>query len=221
MTTALTTTCASDAPALPSRPKPLERGDFDKLEYHVKRCFNIRPRFGGENYNVLIGHEVSTVEGQHVPASLLDSVHRPAQKEHVGYHLTRLSAHKKNTKDKMAFKIIIEDLAYDLNGCSEWALFKACEEFRKGSNPFFPDTHDIIAAVKRWQAVANRMGQPEPPPPPKTAPEFVPDPPKYRRRFIQWLKLLTKKDKTVWETRWCAAFQRVVEEKHAREKKQG
>lgn len=225
MTTSLTTT-SHNLPVLPSRPKPLERPDFDKLEYHVKRCFDIQPvtvmrsTDHGAVFDV-VGYKVNHREDNPVPSSLLDSIHRPAVGGHIAYHLTRLSAHKKNTKGAGAMKVIIEDLGHDLDGVSEWAVFKACEEFRRGDNPFFPDTHDIINTVTRWQEVAKKMGEPSPPPPPKKEPDFVPDPPKYRKRYIRFINLLPKPEKTRWQERWCAAFQKVVEEKHAREKKQG
>lgn len=225
MTTQLTTT-SHNVPALPSRPKPLDRPDFDKLERHIKRIFDVQEKTvmrsteHGAVFDV-IGHIVKQRDEEFVPSGLIDSIRRPATGQHINVHLTRLAAHKKNTKGAKALSIICEDLAYDLDGCSEWAVFKACEEFRRGSNPFFPDTHEIIEVVKRWDACARQFGEPTPPPPPKKEPDFVPDPPKYRKRYIRFINTLPKQDKTRWQERWCAAFQKVVEEKQAREKKQG
>lgn len=199
VTIPVTVTAQKSEVALPARTTALSRHDFDKIEYRINRHFEIaeirdsgvrwvEERGQSEFQSWVTGTSVKPIGD--VPGELIEAIRRPATPQHINAHLTRLAAHKRQTKGAGAFKIILEDLAYDLDGVSEWAIMKACEQFRKDPAPFFPETGEIIAVIGKWNDTAKKFGEPPPPPklvgPPKD--EWKPPTEEQKARVRELLK---------------------------------
>lgn len=137
--------------------------DFGKLERLIETTFEAKPIYepcsipqkdaDGNIYAweagvIETGLEV-TIHGE-PNKKLLEAIRRPATAGHIVAHITRLAAHLRHTKGKSAFQIIAEDIGNDLNGVSEWAVMKACEQFRQTGKPFFPDTPELITTIRKW-----------------------------------------------------------------------
>lgn len=152
---------------LPARREALTPRDMAKLETFIEKHVEIKAKTvyrsteTGASFDV-VGYDVKVKEGEAVPGALIEAVRRPTTSSHLNEHLTRLAAHKRQSKGARAHAIIVEDLAFDLEGVSEWAVAKAMIELRRSDSPFFPETPEIIATVKRWDAVARQFGEPAP-----------------------------------------------------------
>ena len=146
---------------LPSRPAPLEIDDIQKLDAAVSRYFSIaqNPQYGyvpiraddGEvirqEYDVIGTDEIYTPRGE-TPQSLRDALLRPAERRHIIFHLTRLAAHRRDTRGKEALTAVLEDIAYDLKEVSEWAVVMSCREFRR-KGTWYPTTGEIMATIEK------------------------------------------------------------------------
>lgn len=159
---------------LEPRQSPLSKEDFGKIEALIERNYRLKPKTEGRSMpkvdaeGNIYGWEYQTVEAglalipltQAVDRRLVEAVQRPATRQIIAYHLTRLSAHKRNTRGGFGFQVIVEDACRDLEGCSEWAICKAYDELRRAESPFFPDLVEIEKAVNRYDRAAKAMGQP-------------------------------------------------------------
>jgi len=178
------------------REKPLTMEEFSKLELHASRFMTIReklvskpvPRVGsdGEVYGWerdLVTSGVEVFFKTQPDDRVMEAISRPATRQAIGMHLQRLYDHKPYGRGVSGWQTVVEDLIHDLDGCSEWALLKACEGFRLDTElTFFPDTAKIVSAVRsldeqiRW-AYAGRPSlkkaevQAEEPKPPKPTDE--------------------------------------------------
>lgn len=159
-------------PTLSPRPHPLSVADFSKLETLVDEHCEVKPILknvsnpkkdpDGHIYGWTFETEVqgiSITPCENMDQRIIDALNRPASIECLVYHFTRLAAVKRNTKGDTAFQIMLEDLAYDLKGKSEWAVMKACEFFRKQESPFFPDHAQIMAQVNIFDRAARDVGK--------------------------------------------------------------
>lgn len=168
---------------LEPRQTPITTEDFDKIETLVEKHFHTQTMREGrsmpkvDNAGETYGWEYQTIETglrmtpkASLDPRLLDSIRRPVTKQILAYHLTRLSAHKRNTRGGFAFQVIVEDACRDLDGVSEWAVFKAYDQLRKADGPFFPDLEDIVKAVKWFDDAARNIGTPAEPVKPKPVP---------------------------------------------------
>lgn len=150
---------------LPSRPLPLEIDDIEKMDVAIGRHFTIvqNPQYGyipvkddsGEvirqEFDVVGRDEIYTPLGE-TPQALRDALLRPAERRHIIFHLTRLAAHRRDTRGKEALTAVLEDIAYDLRNVSEWAVVMACREFRQKPNIWYPTTGEIIGAIESNQS---------------------------------------------------------------------
>lgn len=163
-------TTASSEIALPPRDQPLSVSDFSKLEAAVEKSFDARPveksvfkpkldyegKPYGETFDVVqTGLELITVGD--VDRRLVEAIQRPTIPTHTIYHLSRLAAHMRNTRGETGFQAILEDLAYDLRGVSEWAIVKACEHFRRSGLPFFPSAHDFVDRARLFDRAVRTL----------------------------------------------------------------
>lgn len=180
------------------RETPLAADDFARIERVIAKHIHIAPRmisqsvpvrddlghvYRWESQLVEAGHEI-TVRGE-VDPRLFDAVKRPSTPGHVAAHLTRLAAHLRHTKGDSAWQIVIEDVARGLIGVSEWAVMKACAEFRAGNCPFFPDTPELLRVIRKWNDLAQHMGA--------TKDEVTPK----EKRIAAWHKPTTNERKSV------------------------
>ena len=139
------------------------------------------------------------------PTKLVEAVQRPASIQHIAAHLTRLSAHKRWSKGS-AFEHFLEDAMRALAGVSEFAVVKACDEFHKQRNPFYPDTGELIQAVLRWDEWVNPRPKKEKP----KKEEFVSNlTQKEKRQGMKMVKLSLKGAKTRREQQYIDTWQRV------------
>lgn len=187
------TTTQSHSVALVSRETALCTDDYLKIQALIDRSFIITVPVHyttvpvQDDLGMVYKRESVAIEGEPVWApvgeinlKLLEAIKRPAGPGHIAAHLTRLAAHLRHTKGDSAWQIVIEDVARDLNGVSEWAVVRSCAEFRAGDSPFFPDTPALIAKIRKWDAHARKLGTDDkkhqvkiakPAPPPKPTPE--------------------------------------------------
>jgi hypothetical protein len=135
------------------RPQPLSTEDFRKLEAiahdtldialkNVDELFWTTDEYGDRiqrKRSIMAGFDIAPK--QEINPVLLESLKRQTTPRHTAVHLTRLAAHKPWGRGEEAFSVIVEDLARDLIGVSEWAIVKTCEHYRKDDTiKFFPDT---------------------------------------------------------------------------------
>ena len=150
--------------SLPSRPCPLESVEIEKLEQAIGRFFVVKrePIYGyvpvkdkaGEvirsEYDI-IGEEELFTKTNEPPTQLRDALLRPAERRHTAFHLTRLAAHRRDTRGEDALAAVIEDIAMDLKGVSEWAVIMACRDFRQKPAIWYPTTGEIIESIRKNQ----------------------------------------------------------------------
>ena len=173
-----------------ARKKPLDPVKFATLEVDLARCFDIKPMTRAVSVPLkdaegkVYAWETGSVDDglgftqiAMPPIKFVEALCRPAAPGYITAHLTRLEAHLKHTRGPEAFTLICEDIDRDLTGCSEWAVVKACETFRQGTKPWFPDTPAFIAEVRKWDDLARRMAEPKP----LREPAFVKKPEPYQR----------------------------------------
>lgn len=80
---------------------------------------------------------------------IIKSLCYPAPMKSIIVHFSRLRSHKPYAMGDENWEIIVEDLCKDLHGCSEYAVAKACEYFRKDTSiTFFPDTAILQRRIK-------------------------------------------------------------------------
>lgn len=142
------------------RDKPLADETYAKLDTKALEVISFRERimektkFQIDEYGdrvpqrqyVFCGYELFT-KGD-VSPQLVESLQRPAPKQHIAYHMARLAAHKPYGQGPAGFGIVTEDVSRILDGKSEYAVIKACEYFIKDrSTRFFPDSGDFIELV--------------------------------------------------------------------------
>jgi hypothetical protein len=165
---------------LEPRQAPITTEDFNKIEALIEKSFHVGtitegrqvPQvdtegdiYGWEFQSVPIGI-VLHPRGE-VDTRLIDAIQRPATRQQIAYHLTRLSAHKRNAKGATAFQVIIEDACVDLQGRSEWAIVKACDSLRKSEGDFFPSLNDIRKEAEWYDRAAQNIRER------KKEPEFI------------------------------------------------
>lgn len=157
---------------LEPRQAPMSVEDFNKLEAWIDKSFTVKPITEGRSVPVKDDngiiyrweHDVFetglslTPQGT-VDPKVIDAMKRPATSKTIAYHLTRLSAHKRNTKGGFAFQVIVEDVTKDLEGVSEWAVIKAYEKLRKAEGDFFPSANEIVKAVNVYEDAIKMLGQ--------------------------------------------------------------
>ena len=144
------------------REKPLSGTDIDAMRVALSRHFLIcRSHRHGyvpvkdesgtvirEEYDVVGYEEHYEPRSKDVPQRLIEALLRPAEKRHVVYHLGRLAAHRRDTRGKGAFQVVVEDIVNDIGEVSEWAVVLACRELRQKSSAWFPTTGEIIRTIE-------------------------------------------------------------------------
>jgi hypothetical protein len=147
--------------ALSPRHTPLTATDCAKLSRHAKVQFKtewgpIKPLLNA--YGTIYDWEWGVkpigcaLELLSNDSRVLPALKRPTTPLNTMYHFTRLAATKRNTKGDAGFQIMLEDLAYDLRDCSEWAIIETCSRLRLDSSPFFPDYSFLVQAVRELNA---------------------------------------------------------------------
>lgn len=212
---------------LQPRPLALSQDDFLKIEKSLNETFDLRPTYeatripivndNGEVYRHEHGIIISgaTVIAKETPnPKLLAAILRPATRDHIAAHLTRLAAHRRWTRGDHAFGIVIEDISRDLAGISEWAMIKTCEELR-ANGKWFPETDKIILMARMWDGIAIKISTSDQAPTRRPAtPENIS--PKSRgvksfKRVARILKIGAK-EKTSW-TAWEIKFMAAIKER--------
>lgn len=160
--TALKSETGAECVALTLAPRPsaLEPDEIAKLDAAIERNFKINrePIYGCANVldasGVLIrtefqeiGCKENYVPNGEIPVKLRDAILRPASSRHIVFHLTRLAAHRRDSRGQEALSAALEDIAFDLRGVSEWAVILACRELR-GKQGWYPSTGEILEAVR-------------------------------------------------------------------------
>ena len=158
------------AVSLPARETPLTVADFGKLEQLIEQVCTVKPItklvsvplkyhdgyiYGWGSDLEYVGTQI--IAHEDLDQRLIDAIQRPATAVNTIYHFTRLAAIKRNTRGDIGFQVVLEDLAYDLRGKSEWAMMKAAEYFRAQPSPFFPDFRDIIEKVEQFDKAAKNI----------------------------------------------------------------
>lgn len=151
-------------PALAPRPSPLENDDVAKMDAAIGQFFRVerKPTYGsvpvrderGEIFRHefdVVGYSDSYEPTADVPERLRDAMLRPATRQHLVFHLTRLAAHRRDTRGKEAFAAFLEDVSQDLVGVPEWSVVLACREMRGKNETWYPTTGEIMATIKRHQ----------------------------------------------------------------------
>lgn len=145
------------------REKPLSMEEYSKLELHAGKYITVKEKLIRKNtpkvdeHGEVYGWEYDLVScGSEVffktepEERLMEALQRPATRQAIGVHLQRLYDHRPYARGNSGWQTVVEDLIHDLNGCSEWAILKTCESFRKQKGAtFFPQTADLIMEVKR------------------------------------------------------------------------
>lgn len=156
--------------SLPAREQPLTVPDFGKLEQLIERSCTVKPtrksvsvpKKDADGYIYAWGFELEDtgmqiIAHEDLDKRLIEAIQRPSSNVNTIYHFTRLAAVKRNTRGDMGFQVLLEDLAYDLRGKSEWAMMKAAEYFRAQPSPFFPDHHEIIEKVEAFDRACKNI----------------------------------------------------------------
>ncbi len=217
----------SELANLEPRTLALSQDDFFKIEKSLEETFFLQPVYestripivndNGEVYRHEHGVYIVGMNAKPIKTPnprLLAAILRPATKDHIAAHLTRLSAHRRWTRGDYAFGIVVEDISRALAGTSEWAVFKACDELWP-SGKWFPETEVVLAAAYRWQGIAVSIAgseQATQPSNPQTAES------QKQTRGIKSFKRVARilkigsKDKTIW-TAWEIKFMEAVKER--------
>lgn len=158
------------AVSLPARENPLTVADFAKIEQLIEKSCSVKPtrrsvsvaKKDADGFIYAWGFELEDTGMQIIALEdldqrLIEAIQRPAAAVNTIYHFTRLAATKRNTRGDAGFQVVLEDLAYDLRGKSEWAMMKACEFFRAQPSPFFPDHSEIIAKVEDFDRATKNI----------------------------------------------------------------
>lgn len=215
----------SEIANLEPRTLALSQDDFLKIEKSLEATFDLQPVYeatripivndNGEVYRH--EHGVDLVGMKAIPIGtpnpkLLAALLRPATKDHIAAHLTRLSAHRRWTRGDYAFGIVVEDISRTLAGTSEWAILKACAELWP-SGKWFPETEDVLAAARRWHGIAVSIagaGQAQPRPRPAESQRPVRGAKSFKR--VARILKIGAKEKTIW-TRWEIKFMKAIKER--------
>lgn len=150
--------------ALPGRPAPLEPSEIEAIDQALQRHYKITksPVYGykttrdadgeitGSEYDV-VGQSDSYELITPPPERLRDAIMRPASTRHVVAHLTRLAAHRRDTRGAAALSVALEEIAIDLGSVSEWAVVTACREMR-GKPGWYPQTTEIMDTIRAEDA---------------------------------------------------------------------
>lgn len=161
------------------RLSPLESADIEKIEAVIVQHFTVRrePIYGtkttrdqhgeivSQEFDLLGYRETMTPHaGTEVPHRLREALLRPATTRHVVFHLTRLAAHRRDTRGPAGLAAALTDIALDLGSVSEWAVVCACRDFRlratAGKN-WYPETGEIINAISAQDAMLRRLLEPK------------------------------------------------------------
>jgi hypothetical protein len=210
------------------REKPLTVEEFGKLDRAANACFSIRTKTIGKTVPVCDhGGEIIRWEYDLVPVGLevfrkaepspvlLESLQRPGTRQAIVTHLTRLCQHKPYGRGPEGFGIVMEDMTRDLEGCSEWALAKICEQMRLDREiEFFPDTARLVHEVRELSERISWEGR-ERPVKQAAAPVVLEVQPirtaRQKRRVARICRLAAKPNST-W-TRWEKRFFEATREK--------
>ena len=211
---------------LQPRQSALSLDDYEKLNTLADASFSFKPTFTSSSMPIkddlgnIVSWEAAIVEtGSTLQITgnpdrrLVDALQRPAPAGYIVAHLTRLGAHLRHTKGAAAFTIVTEDVARDMAGMSEWAVVKTCEEFRHGNKPFFPDTPELIACLKKWAERADSFRVKEENVKPQQEETKVQQTErkrtvKQKRRVSKLVKLATKAKNnwSIWERKFFTAM---------------
>ena len=144
------------------RDKPLDDEAIKNLDVAVKRFGSLEEKYISEVYldKDVYGETVEKINQvfsglslkiyTSAPQALIESITRPVNSKHIGYHITRLTVHKPFGRGEQFFKAFITDMCKDLADVSEYALIKTCERYRLASGKFFPDTDEFVRNVKNF-----------------------------------------------------------------------
>lgn len=207
------------------REKELDLQQYEQLDVFAHQCLSFKERvirrlvWGKDEYGDPVQREELELCGMEVfrkgdiGEHLLDSLQRPARPMHTIMHLTRLAQHLPYGRGEEGFQMVLEDIAKDLQGVSEYAIIKTCERFRLDPDlTFFPATALLVKYAKDidWSL---RNLEAEKPPKPAT----LPPPsrsnrsPKQRIHSARMMKLVAKQllpgsklDR--WEKKFWDAF---------------
>lgn len=201
------------------RPAALAPADFAKLQAKASEAlsFRARPRvvMKRDEYGDMkevredFGEEVFP-KGEVNPV-LIESLTRPTTPRYTVIHLTRLAGHLPFGRGAASFGQVIEDIARDLEGVSEFAIVRACEHFRADETlKFFPPTaailryvRDLDYSLKNLKPKKTRVkpdGRAPAAPVPKTS--------KAKARVARIVKIGLKspENRTPWETKFFNAL---------------
>lgn len=205
------------------REAPLTLDAFDKLHSLAEEKLDFKKKYvrkilvGVDEYGeraektdyVESGIEIFS-KGHEIPEKLIQSLRRPAKKEHISVHLVRLELHKRYARGKQAWAIVMNDLCGDMADLSEYAIIRACEDFRKSTeNNFFPDTGKLQARARDYDFAIRNLDAPKKENKSKqeTPEVLIKKTTKSKRRVALLVKLATmKRKKTKWEERWMRAY---------------
>jgi hypothetical protein len=206
------------------RDRHLSEAEYASLENAADKFFSFRERvidrvvWSEDEYGDRVQRRDQELAGIEVFAKgpvnkgLLESMCRPARPAHAVMHLTRLSIHLPYGRGADQFGLLVEDIARDLTGVSEYAIIKTCERFRLDPDlTFFPASALIVKYARDLDWSLKNIEKPaEPAPAPKAAPApaNVKRTSQQKRRVARLLRLMGKPQGkwSRWERRFFDGF---------------
>lgn len=199
------------------RPAALAPADFAKLQAKASEALSFRPRprvvMKRDEYGDMkevrddFGEEVFPKGGE-IDPRLVESLTRPTTPRYTVIHLTRLAGHLPFGRGAASFGQVVEDIARDLEGVSEFAIVRACEHFRADESlKFFPPTAAILRYVRDLDYSLKNLKTKKP----KTAATPAPEAPvkttkdKVRVARIVKIGLKAEARRTPWERKFFNA----------------
>lgn len=155
------------------RNKPLEMDEFEKLDVLAEKNITFKKRFVdivvwvtdeyGEKKQQrdLVERGSELFVRRDIDQRLIDSLRRQAPAKSMIVHFTRLAQHKPFGRGNEGWAIVLEDLCKDLQGMSEYAIIKVCEQYRQDTEiTFFPDTAKLQTRIRDLDASLRHLNDP-------------------------------------------------------------
>lgn len=145
---------------LAPRLTPLETQDIEKIDGLLKKHGAVRSKIEYGSVPVkdrdgnIVRYEYDQVglstdySRADIPDRLREAILRPASRQSIVFHLTRLAAHLRDTRGPEAVAVVVSDIAREIDGVSEWAVIDVYRSLWTSGRTFYPASHVIVDAIK-------------------------------------------------------------------------
>lgn len=157
------------------REKPLNIKEFSDLESIFEKCFEIKQKYNAVKSPIkdaegnIFRWEHDTIENgleltvKNFNEKAFVSLVRPATKDAIIAHLTRLSVHKHYSSGNSAWGMFVKDISEMLfaDNISEFAVLRICNNYIKDSTvKFFPQSAELMKKINDFDKALKNHNKP-------------------------------------------------------------